>query len=118
MRVLVSWLRDFVDVPASGEEIADGLGLRGFEVAAIEPFGDGDTVIDFEITANRPDCLSILGLARELATLCDRPIKLPSVEAGALASIATGTSERLTVTIADEELCPRYAAAVADVSAA
>jgi phenylalanyl-tRNA synthetase beta chain len=118
MRVLVSWLRDFVEVTASAQEIADGLGLRGFEVAAIERFGDADTVIDFEITANRPDCLSILGLARELATLCDRPIKLPSVEAGTLASIATGTSERLTVTIADGELCPRYAAAVADVSAA
>jgi phenylalanyl-tRNA synthetase beta chain len=111
-------LRDFVDVTASGEEIADGLGLRGFEVAAIEPFGDGDTVIDFEVTANRPDCLSVLGLAREVATLYDRPIRLPSTDTGALASIDTGTSERLTVTIADQELCPRYAAAVAEVRAA
>ena len=71
MRLLVSWLRDFVDVTASGEEIADGLGLRGFEVAAIEPFGDGDTVIDFEVTANRPDCLSVL---RFLCVLwCETP---------------------------------------------
>ena len=118
MRLLVSWLRDFVDVTASGEEIADGLGLRGFEVAAIEPVGDGDTVIDFEVTANRPDCLSVLGLAREVATLYDRPLRLPSTDTGALASLATGTSERLTVTIADQELCPRYAAAVAEVRAA
>jgi phenylalanyl-tRNA synthetase beta chain len=118
MRLLVSWLHDFVDVTASGVEIAHGLGLRGFEVAAIEPFGDGDTVIDFEVTANRPDCLSVLGLAREVATLYDRPIRLPSVETGALASIDAGKSARLAVTIADEELCPRYAAAVADVAAA
>src|SRR5688572_23940237 len=118
MRLLVSWLRDFVDVTASGEEIAADLGLRGFEVAAIEPFGDGDTVIDFEVTANRPDCLSVLGLAREVATLYDRPIRLPSADTGTLASIATGTSERLTVTIADRELCPRYAAAVAEVRTA
>ncbi|MEO8256831.1 MAG: phenylalanine--tRNA ligase subunit beta [Acidobacteriota bacterium] len=117
MRLLVSWLRDFVDVTASGEEIADGLGLRGFEVAAIEAFGDGDTVIDFEVTANRPDCLSVLGLAREVATLYDRPIRLPSIERGTLAPISTGSSERLTVAIADEELCPRYAAAVAEIEA-
>ena len=67
MRLLISWLRDFVDVTASGEDIAEGLALRGFEVASVERRGD-DAVIDFEITANRPDCLSVLGLAREVAT--------------------------------------------------
>ncbi len=60
---------------ASAEEIGEGLGLRGFELAGIEPFGDGDAVIDFEITANRPDCLSVLGLAREVSTLYDLPLK-------------------------------------------
>ena len=75
---LVSWLRDFVDVTASAEEIAETLGLRGFEVAAIEPLDDDDAVIDFEVTANRPDCLSVLGLAREVATAYDLPLALPS----------------------------------------
>ena len=65
MRLVVSWLRDFVDVDAPPEEIAEKLGLRGFEVASIEPLPDGDAVIDFDITANRPDCLSVIGLARE-----------------------------------------------------
>ena len=83
MRLLVSWLRDFVDVAASGDEIAEGLGLRGFEVASVEEVGDGDSVIDFEITANRPDCLSVLGLAREVATLYDLPLTLPSAAPGA-----------------------------------
>ena len=83
MRLLVSWLRDFVEVAASGEEIAERLGLRGFEVAAVEPFGDADTVIDFEVTANRPDCLSVIGLAREVATLYDRPMTPPSSSTGA-----------------------------------
>ncbi|PYR54659.1 MAG: phenylalanine--tRNA ligase subunit beta, partial [Acidobacteria bacterium] len=69
MRLLISWLREFVDVTASAEEIAEAVGLRGFEVAAIEPLGGGDAVIDFEVTANRPDCLSVLGLAREVATV-------------------------------------------------
>src|SRR5712691_7679997 len=78
MRLLVSWLRDFVDVKATAEEIGEGLGLRGFELAAIEPWGEGDAVIDFEITANRPDCLSVIGLAREVATLYDLPLNVAS----------------------------------------
>src|SRR5947209_5898717 len=121
MRLLVSWLRDFVDVPASPEEIAGTLGLRGFEVASLEPLDGGDAVIDFEITANRPDCLSVLGLAREVATAFNVALTLPSHEAGArihLHQVATGESDRLNVTIEDEDRCPRYAAAVADVNIA
>ena len=68
MRLVLSWLREFVDIEASAEEIAEKIGLRGFEVASIEALDGGDAVIDFEITANRPDCLSVLGLAREVAT--------------------------------------------------
>ena len=64
MRLLISWVRDFVDVSAPAPEIAEKLALRGFEVAEIEPLAAGDAVIDFEVTANRPDCLSIVGLAR------------------------------------------------------
>ena len=118
MKLVLSWLREFVDVKASADDVARTLALRGFEVASIEPLEDGDAVIDFEITANRPDCLSVLGLAREVATAYDLPIALPSVSPGAgiqLAPVATGPSERVNVTIADAELCPRFAAAVADV---
>jgi phenylalanyl-tRNA synthetase beta chain len=121
MRLLVSWLRDFVEVDATAEELAETLGLRGFEVASVEALGKGDAVIDFEVTANRPDCLSVIGLAREVATAYDRPITLPSASPGAklpLKPSPTGVSDRLTVSIEDSDLCPRYAAAVADVSVA
>src|SRR4051812_42048149 len=119
MRLVVSWLREFVDVKAPVEEIAGTLGLRGFEVAAIEKLADGDAVIDFEITANRPDCLSVLGLAREVATAFDLPLTTPSPDPGApvpLHALPSGQSDRLTITLEDEELCPRYAAAVAEVT--
>ena len=122
MRLLVSWLRDFVDVRAPAEDIAERLGLRGFEVASIETFGAGDAVIDFEVTANRPDCLSVLGLAREVATIYNLPLTLPTSSPGppdakvALKPLATGASDQLAVTIEDPELCPRYAAAVAEVT--
>ena len=83
MRLVLSWLREFVDVPESAEEVAQKLALRGFEVASVEDAGGGDAVIDFEVTANRPDCLSVLGLAREVSTAYDRPLTLPSTERGA-----------------------------------
>jgi phenylalanyl-tRNA synthetase beta chain len=118
MRLVVSWLREFVDVPASAQDIADTLGLRGFELASFEALPGGDAVIDCEVTANRPDCLNVLGLAREVATAYDCPITLPSTQPNAripLHRMTTGTSDRVTVTLEDAELCPRYAAAVATV---
>ena len=119
MRLLVSWVRDFVDVTADPAEIAGKLGLRGFEVASIEPLGENDAVIDFEVTANRPDCLGVLGFARELSAVYNVPLRQPSDETGAriaLAPVTHGESERLRVTIEEPELCPRYAAAVAEVT--
>jgi phenylalanyl-tRNA synthetase beta chain len=118
MRLVLSWLREFVDVGAPAEEIAARLGLRGFEVASVERLAGGDAVIDFEITANRPDCLSVLGLAREVATAFDLPLTLPSSDPAAVVSLMrlpAGRSDRLDITLEDEDLCPRYAGAVGDV---
>jgi phenylalanyl-tRNA synthetase beta chain len=116
MRLVLSWLREFVAVTASAEDVAGMLALRGFEVASIEPLDEGDAVIDFEVTANRPDALSVLGLAREVATAYDLALTTPDVGATTrLANIATGASDRIAVRIDDAELCPRFAAAVADV---
>jgi phenylalanyl-tRNA synthetase beta chain len=101
MRLLLSWLRDFVDVPASAEEIAAALALRGFEVASIEALPGDDAVIDFEITANRPDCLSVIGLAREVATTYDVPLRTPSAAPGAPIALArtSGCASRSTIPI-------------------
>ena len=124
MKVLVSWLRELVDVPVGIEALAERLHLAGFELASITPLDpvpgpDGpttgpDAVIDFEITANRPDALSVAGFAREVAALYDvplrfRPAALPS---GAHPS-AVGP---LRVTIEDPALCPRFTAGLADVT--
>jgi len=118
MKLVLSWLREFVDVNASAEDVAGTLALRGFEVASIEPLDGGDAVIDFEVTANRPDALSVIGLAREVATAYDLPLTMPGTGAQAtvrLAEVPLGLSDRVTITIDDDELCPRYAGAVADV---
>ena len=112
MRLVLSWLKEFVDVKATAEEVAATLALRGFEVAAIEPLDGGDAVIDFEVTANRPDAMSVAGLAREVATAYELPFVDTS---GRFARLPTGASDRVSVRIDDEALCPRFAAAVADV---
>src|SRR5256885_13667356 len=118
MKLVLSWLREFVDVTASADEIAETIGLRGFEVASVERLDDGDAVIDFEITANRPDCLSVVGLAREVATAFDRPIALPSSDPGAPVRLPPpprrgATGVRGAVEHAD--LWPRYAALMGEL---
>jgi len=115
VRILVSWLRELVEVPVPVKDLAWDLNMVGFEVAGIEPvpWGDaGDAVVDFEITANRPDCLSLAGLAREVSTRYGTALHLPAPPP------LEGDPAQLPVrvTIDDAARCPRYAAAVADVA--
>ncbi len=109
MKVPVSWLRECADLPGSATvaDIAARMAGVGFEVAAI----DGE-VIDFEITANRPDCLSVRGLAREAATAyAVQGARGPEVQ-GARSPEVQGA---VPVTI-ESPLCGRYALALADVT--
>ena len=110
MKLPLEWLSEFVDVPHDVEAVARTLGLRGFEVASIERAPHA--VIDFEITANRPDCLSIVGLAREASAAFDRPMRMP-----ATAAPPSGDGQSIDVSIEDPEACPRYCAQVFAVRA-
>jgi phenylalanyl-tRNA synthetase beta chain len=67
VKVLLSWIREFVDVQESAEDIGRLMSVRGLALEGLEPDGS-DAVMDFDVTANRPDCLSIRGIAREIAT--------------------------------------------------
>ena len=70
--------------------------------------GADDSVVEFEITPNRPDCLSVIGLAREASATFDAPLTLhePQVKGGAEGSL----SELLKVEVPASDLCPRYTA--------
>jgi phenylalanyl-tRNA synthetase beta chain len=130
MKVLLSWLRDFVDVAGTAEEIAAKMSVRGFAVEGLERLADGDTVIDFEVTGNRPDCMSVAGIAREVATAYGLHVRRPAVsttlrraagqgESGPalhLASLKTVEQGDVDIVIENPDLCPRYAGAVADVT--
>jgi len=69
----------------------------------------GDTIFDMDIRPNRPDLLSVLGVAREVAALTGQKWRDPPIEYEAKGKPAKG---RITVEIADPDLCPRYVAAL------
>ena len=64
-----------------------------------------DTVIDFEITSNRPDCLCVQGLAREAAGTLGKPCMAPQIS---LAPMEGAVKEEASIRIEDSDLCPRY----------
>ena len=70
-----------------------------------EVLGLMDTVIDFKITANRPDCLSVLGIAREAAVAIKKEFRPP---VPSYRTIGGDISEHIRVTVEDYDLCPRY----------
>ncbi|MEX2607572.1 MAG: phenylalanine--tRNA ligase subunit beta [Kiritimatiellia bacterium] len=74
---------------------------------AVDVLGGPEVVFDLEVTPNRPDCLSIIGVARELAALTGRALRLPGLNLSAPES-----SEQMTVDIESAEACPRYTARV------
>ena len=114
MKAPVTWLREFADLPESAtvEEIGSRVASVGFEVAGIE----GD-VIDFEVTANRPDCLSIRGLAREAATAYGVQGSGFGVRGSGSRVQGSGSKVQASVPVTIESpLCGRYALALADVT--
>ena len=74
-----------------------------------EAIGFNDTSVEFEITSNRPDCLSVIGLARETHATFDRPLNVKTPE---FKGIDGDINSMLKVEIHNKELCPRYIAGV------
>ncbi|MDA3799045.1 MAG: phenylalanine--tRNA ligase subunit beta [Kiritimatiellae bacterium] len=76
----------------------------------VDIVGEPEIVFEMEVTWNRPDCLSIIGLAREVAALCDLPLKMPEINLNE--NPAQNVKDFVKVSIADSEDCPRYAARI------
>lgn len=72
--------------------------------------GTSDTVLDCEITPNRPDCLSMVGMAREVGAIFDRDthVELPTIKQ----EVGRPTADEVSLAIADEGLCSRYVARI------
>jgi len=74
MKISISWLKEFVDFKENAKEISAILTDLGIETKAFD-----EDILEVEITANRGDCLSVLGLAREISAKLDLSLKLPKI---------------------------------------
>jgi phenylalanyl-tRNA synthetase beta chain len=115
MKVPLEWLKEYVTLRLSPEAIAERLTMAGLEVTAIDRVG-GDIVLDFEITPNRPDCLSVIGIAREVAAITGQRLKPPGGTGGGRQGARDIGHPRptphaprpITIRIEDRTSCERY----------
>lgn len=102
MRVSLDWIKEFVDVTAPAEDVAHQLTMAGLEIEGMEQIGD-DVVMEVNVTPNRPDCLNVFGLAREVAALYRLPLKFPETE---IPSNLEPSDIEVMIDVPD--LCARY----------
>lgn len=105
MKASLKWLKEFVDFSLTSTEIANVLTMAGLEVENIEESEDG-SILEIDITPNRPDCLSIRGIAREISAILGLPFKDNPV------SIQNEDGVRPLIEIKDAHLCSRYSSRI------
>ncbi len=103
MKLSESWLREWVNPAISVQDICHKLTMAGLEVDALEPIAS-DMSIDISITPNRGDCLSVKGVARDLAAITSSPLLTPV----SITPISAAMSDTLNVENKAPDACPRY----------
>jgi phenylalanyl-tRNA synthetase beta chain len=108
MLISYKWLKELVHTGLTPLELRERLTMVGLAIDAVDEH-ENDPVLDVEVPSNRPDCLSHVGIAREVSVIDSKPLNLPENKPVK----GEGRAEELTsVEILDEDLCPRYAARV------
>jgi phenylalanyl-tRNA synthetase beta chain len=108
MIVSWNWLKEYVQLDMPAAELERRLMLAGLNHEETKEVG-GDLAIDLEVTSNRPDCLGHLGVAREVAVLWERELKIPPVD---LPQTGPQVETLAQVRIDCPRLCSRYSARV------
>src|ERR1700734_4048188 len=108
MKVLYNVLTEFIDVKAAPADLASRLSLAGVAIDSIEESSAG-SVLDAEVTANRPDCLGHYGIAREVAAIYRTQLKPVQPK---LKEVADKAADARRVEIESLELCGRFTARV------
>src|SRR3989338_3312341 len=105
MKISTSWIQDFVKIRPPLERIADRLTMAGLEVKRIYSVSDPkDVLFEVEVTTNRPDWLSHMGVAREISAVENVALKIPEIAGPEARKPATGWK----VQIKEAEGCPYY----------
>ncbi len=108
MKVSYDWLKDYVNIHLKPKELAGRLIMAGLEVKSIDD-KDGDYIFEIEVTSNRPDCLSIYGIAREIHGIFGlklKPIKINSLKNAKL--------QKPAIKIEGKRGCLRYVGRIID----
>lgn len=108
MFISYKWLGELTGTKLKPEEIRERLTNVGLAVDAVEQRGE-DFVLDVEVPSNRGDCLSHVGIARELAVMEKSEVQSPKSK---IPESNGKTADLTSVTIDDPDLCPRYAARI------
>jgi len=108
MKVVYNWLKDFIDVAATPQELASRLALSGTNIGGVEN-GPHGAVIEAEVSSNRPDCLGHYGIAREVAAIYKLPLKHVSPKPS---ESSAKSADAVRVEIQSPELCGRFTARV------
>src|ERR1043165_6882205 len=115
MKIVLSWLREFVPFTVESQQLAKDLSLLGLAVDSVSAEGE-ETVLEIDITTNRPDCLSHYGIAREVAARYGLPLAsfdgASPLDATAVAPKPRprGRRKDAMVEIVATDLCARYSA--------
>lgn len=110
MKLSEVWLREWVDPPISSEELAEQLTLAGLEVERLS-WVAGDCLFEISVTPNRADCLSIAGMAREVALLNQLPLHAPTITPAPVT-----IQDTVSVGVDNPAACPRYFSRVLKIS--
>ncbi|MBU1998220.1 MAG: phenylalanine--tRNA ligase subunit beta [Candidatus Omnitrophota bacterium] len=123
MKFTYNWLKEFVELKLTPEKLAEKLTMAGLEVKSLQA-KDGDFILEIEITSNRPDWLSVVGIAREVAAITGKRLKIPklvngpqsmahgSKARGKTGGLSTVDYRRVSIKIEDIKDCPLYTAKI------
>ena len=104
MKVSYNWLKEFVDIIETPQQLGTRFTNLGLAVDALDSHLD-DWLFELDVATNRPDCLSHLGIAREAAAAYGMELKRPKLE---LTEGGKPAAEAFAISIADPDLCARY----------
>jgi phenylalanyl-tRNA synthetase beta chain len=110
MKFTYNWLKEFCDFKLTPDELADLLTNHGLKIESYAKAGD-DTVFELEITANRADCLSVIGIAREVALLTGThltPLRIKEKRNPPKAGPPKAEKRKDFIRTDDPALCPLY----------
>jgi phenylalanyl-tRNA synthetase beta chain len=104
MKISHQWLKEFVEIAETPQQLGNRFTNVGLAVDAMENAGD-DVIFELDVATNRPDCLSHFGVAREIAAIYGSELRPPKFE---LREAGTRGTDLFSISISDPDLCARY----------